>query len=130
MRDDPQSVIKKKLKYLESIVINYSYSMNKIDFPQDLLSINDKVVTIDFIVALANMYCFMSRQEATHSVQKEMAKRDKNAYNLMALLFSAGVREYEWKEDVLKEILKSKKLKIVKEFISLWWKGKNPETQQ
>jgi len=59
-----------------------------------------------------------------------MAKRDKNAYNLMALLFSAGVREYEWKEDVLKEILKSKKLKIVKEFISLWWKGKNPETQQ
>ena len=29
-------------------------------------------------------------------------KTDKNFYNLMALLLSAGVREYEWKEDVLK----------------------------
>lgn len=60
-----------------------------------------------------------------------MAKgKNKNIYQLMALLLSAGVREYEWKEEVLKEILKQKKLKIVKEFISYWWKGKNPETEQ
>jgi len=52
--------------------------------------------------------------------------KNKNIYHLMALLLSAGVREYEWKEEVLKEILKQKKLKIVKEFISYWWKGKNP----
>lgn len=59
-----------------------------------------------------------------------MAKgKDKNIHQLMALLLSAGVREYEWKEEVLKEILKSKKMKIVKEFISYWWKGKNPESE-
>ncbi len=29
---------------------------------------------------------------------------------------------------MLKEILKYKKLKIVKEFISYWWKGKSPES--
>lgn len=44
--------------------------------------------------------------------------KDKNVYNLMALLLSAGVREYDWKVDVLREILKNKKMKIVKEFIS------------
>lgn len=60
-----------------------------------------------------------------------MAKgKNKNIYQLMALLLSAGVREYEWKEDVLKEILKHKKLKIVKEFISYWWKGKTPDTEE
>ena len=48
----------------------------------------------------------------------------------MSLLLAVGVREYEWKQTVLQEILKSKKLKIVKEFISYWWKGKNPESEE
>lgn len=52
--------------------------------------------------------------------------KDKSVYTLMALLLSTGVRECEWRVGVLEEILKFKKLKIVKEFISYWWKGKNP----
>ena len=51
---------------------------------------------------------------------------DKGLFKLMALLLSAGVRDYDWKVEVLKEVLKHKKMKIVKEFISYWWKGKNP----
>lgn len=47
-----------------------------------------------------------------------MASENKDINMLMGLLLAAGVREYEWKEDVLREILKYKKLKIVKEFIS------------
>lgn len=85
---------------------------------------------MDFVVCVSNMYRLLTRNETIQKVEAEMSKgKNKNIYQLMALLLSAGVREYEWKEEVLKEILKSKKLKIVKEFISYWWKGKNPESE-
>lgn len=56
-------------------------------------------------------------------------KHKKDTYILMAYLLAAGVREYSWKEKVLSEILKHKKDKLVKEFVSYWWKGKTAETE-
>jgi hypothetical protein len=102
MVDNPQSVIKKKLMYIESLVINYSYSMNKIEVPEELLRINEKVMSMDFIISVSNMYRLMTRAETIARVETEMRRKDKNIYNLMALLLSTGVREYDWKVDVLK----------------------------
>lgn len=41
---------------------------------------------------------------------------------------AAGSREFEWKEQILRDLTKHKKDKLVKEGISLWWKGKTPQT--
>lgn len=49
---------------------------------------------------------------------------------MMAYLLAAGTRDFEWREKVLHEILSFKKYKIVKEFVSYWWKGRNPETDK
>ena len=131
MTDSPTSVIKKKLMLIESLVINYCFSMNKMEVPDDILKINEKTLTLEFIVCVSNMYRLLTRAETIDKVEKEMSKgKNKSIYQLMALLLSAGVREYEWKEEVLKEILKHKKLKIVKEFISYWWKGKTADTEE
>ena len=48
----------------------------------------------------------------------------------MAYLQAAGVKAYDWKEPVLKEILKNKKKKLVKEFIHAWWKGKGESNEE
>lgn len=41
---------------------------------------------------------------------------------MMAYLLAAGTRDFEWKEKLLNQILSFKKQKIVKEFVSYWWK--------
>lgn len=93
--------------------------MNKMEIPEEILKINEKVISLDFVICVSNMYRLLTREESNKRVEEEMKKgKDKNVYNLMALLLSAGVREYDWKVDVLREILKNKKMKIVKEFIS------------
>jgi hypothetical protein len=131
MTDSPPSVMRKKLMLIESLVINYCFSMNKMEIPDDILQINEKNLTLEFVVCVSNMYRLLTRTETIERVEREMAKgKNNNIYQLMSLLLSAGVREYEWKEEVLKEILKHKKLKIVKEFISYWWKGKTPDTEE
>ena len=51
-------------------------------------------------------------------------------YTLIAILIASGVREFPWKETILRDLTKHKKDKLVKEGISEWWKGKTPETAQ
>lgn len=46
---------------------------------------------------------------------------------MMAYLLAAGTRDFEWKEKLLNQILSFKKQKIVKEFVSYWWKGRSPQ---
>lgn len=61
MNDNAQSVIKKKLQYIESLVINQCYSTNKLEIPLKLLTVNEKIISIDFVVTLSNMYRLMTR---------------------------------------------------------------------
>jgi hypothetical protein len=39
---------------------------------------------------------------------------------------ASGVREFEWKETLLRDLVKHKNDKLVKNAISEWWKGKTP----
>jgi hypothetical protein len=57
-------------------------------------------------------------------------RKKHETYRLIALLLASGVREYEWKERVIRDLIKHKKDKLVKESISQWWKAKTPETPQ
>ena len=58
------------------------------------------------------------------------ARKKPEIYTLIAVLMAAGSREFEWKEQILRELTKYKKDKLVKECISEWWKGKTPQTEQ
>ena len=55
MEGNTINVIKKKLRYIESMVINKIYCSNQINIPDIFSSINEKQVTIDHIVAASNM---------------------------------------------------------------------------
>lgn len=57
-------------------------------------------------------------------------KKKHYTYTLLAILMATGIREFDWKEKILRELTKHKKDKLVKEAISEWWKGKSPETEQ
>lgn len=59
MTGNTQTVIKKKLKYLEGIVINRSFISNLVELP-DILSMNEKNIGLDFITALSNMARIMT----------------------------------------------------------------------
>ena len=69
MVDNPLSVIKKKLKYVESLVINYCYSMNKMEVPEEILIINEKSMSMDFVISVSNMYRLMTRNETIQRVE-------------------------------------------------------------
>lgn len=49
------NVVKKKLKYIESVVINKSYCIDSVEIPNIFASISEKNVTIDHVVAASNM---------------------------------------------------------------------------
>ena len=93
MADSPPSVMRKKLMLIESLVINYCFSMNKMEIPDDILRLNEKTLTLEFVVCVSNMYRLLTRTETIERVEREMAKGKKiNIYQLMSLLLSAGVR--------------------------------------
>jgi hypothetical protein len=69
MTENSPSVIKKKLTLIESLVINYCYSMNKMEIPDDILKINEKVITMDFIICVSNMYRLLTRNETIQKVE-------------------------------------------------------------
>jgi hypothetical protein len=61
MSENSQSVIRKKLSLIESLVINYCYSMNKMEIPEEILKINEKVISLDFVICVSNMYRLLTR---------------------------------------------------------------------
>lgn len=55
MEGNTINVIKKKLRYIESVVINRIYRSDEVSIPDIFSSINEKNITIDHIVAVSNM---------------------------------------------------------------------------
>lgn len=98
-----------------------------------MLNLNEKQVTFEHVMAVSNMARLMKADELTAEAQRLVGMRSRKKHEthlLLALLIASGVREYEWKEQAVRELIKSKKDKLVKEGISAWWKGKTPETEQ
>ena len=60
MNENAPSVIRKKLKYIECMTINFCYSSNKIIVPE-ILDNNIKVMSMDFIVSVSNIYRLMTK---------------------------------------------------------------------
>lgn len=132
MADRSPYVVKKKLIFLQGLIIHRSYRLNRVDIPP-LLALNEKTITLDYIITTSNIARLMTSQEITQEVEHilGLAHRKKHdTYRLIALLMASGVREYDWKEKVIRDLIKHKKDKLVKESISQWWKGKSPETPQ
>lgn len=55
MEGNTTNVIKKKLKYIENIVINKNFCTDSVDIPDIFESLAEKQVIIDHIVAASNM---------------------------------------------------------------------------
>lgn len=128
MTDNTSYAIKKKLAFLQGMVIHRSFRLDKVDIPP-LLTRNEKLITLDFIRAISTMARLMKSDEMINQAQTilDMSNRKKqDIYMLLCLLMAAGVREYEWKEAAMRVLIKHKKDKLVKESISEWWKGKSP----
>jgi hypothetical protein len=60
MEENNINVIKKKLKYIENVVINKSFCRNYVEIPNIFVSVLEKNVTIDYIVAVSNMARIMT----------------------------------------------------------------------
>lgn len=133
MVDSTPYVIKKKLMFLQGMVINRSFRLDKIDVPP-LLMVNEKHITLEFIITLSNILRLMKNNELTQYAERILQfirHRPKyETYALIAALMASGIREFDWKEEILRDLMKHKKDKLVKEGISEWWKGKSPETAQ
>lgn len=65
MEGNTINVQKKKLRYIESVVINKIFCNDKIVIPDIFTSINEKSVTIDHIIAVSNMARIMKGEELT-----------------------------------------------------------------
>jgi hypothetical protein len=68
--------------------------------------------------------------EAEVLLKHRESRKKYETYTLLAILMAAGSREFEWKEAILRDLIKNKKDKLIKAGISDWWKGKAPETEQ
>jgi hypothetical protein len=60
--DNTSNIVKKKLKFLESVVINKSFCRDYVQIPNIFASISEKNVTIDYIVAVSNMARMMKSE--------------------------------------------------------------------
>lgn len=98
-----------------------------------MLSLNEKQINLDYIITISSIARLMKDEELTEEVRrllKHSARKKHETYTLVALLMAAGVREFDWKELIVRDLIKHKKDKLVKESISEWWKGKSPESPQ
>jgi hypothetical protein len=64
MTDRTPYVIKKKLMFLQGMVIHRSFRLNQIEIPP-ILALNEKQLTLDYIIAVATMYRLMKNSELT-----------------------------------------------------------------
>jgi hypothetical protein len=97
MEDNTINVIKKKLKYIESVVINKSFCRNCVIIPNIFVAVQEKNVTIDYIVAVSNMARIMTPEELTREVEGILGKENKSTKMLnfmMAYLLAAGKRDF------------------------------------
>jgi len=69
-------VVRKKLRYLEGLVINRSFRLNKVDIPP-FMKLNEKFITYDFVLTLSNIARFMTRQELSKQISTLIKKQVK-----------------------------------------------------
>lgn len=67
--------MKKKLKYIESVVINKIYCSNQVNIPDIFENINQKNITIDHVVAASNMARIMKGNELSAEVERILNKQ-------------------------------------------------------
>lgn len=67
MTDRTPYVVRKKLMFLQGMVINRSFRLNRIDLPP-LLSLNQKQLTLDHIITVATILRLMKNSELTELV--------------------------------------------------------------
>lgn len=65
MESNNPNIIKKKLKYLESLVINKIYSSNKAEIPNIFCNVTEKQVCLEQIIAISNMSRVLKNNELT-----------------------------------------------------------------
>jgi hypothetical protein len=99
MADRTPYVVKKKLVFLQGLIIHRSFRLNMVEIPP-LLSQNEKLITLDYIITVSNIARLMKAEEVTAEVERilDLGHRKKHeTYKLIALLMASGVREYDWK---------------------------------
>ena len=64
MTDCTSYVVKKKLVFLQGMVINRFFRLNKVDIPP-LLERNEKSLTLEYIITLSNILRLMTSSELT-----------------------------------------------------------------
>ena len=64
-----QGIVKKKLCYLQGIVINRSFVTNRVELPAILLPISEKNITLDHITVLSNIARLMTPPELSAAVE-------------------------------------------------------------
>ena len=94
MVDRTPYVVKKKLIFLQGLIIHRSFRLNKVEIPP-LLSQNEKLITLDYIITVSTIARLMKSDELTSEVQAILAhthRKKHETYKLIALLMASGVR--------------------------------------
>lgn len=89
------SCMRKKLKYLEGIVINKSFVTNQVIVPDIFRNLPEKQVSIEHIVAISNILRIMKEDELNNAAIKLLKLNEDNSKSLnfmMAYLLAAGSR--------------------------------------
>lgn len=64
MIDRTPYVIRKKLMFLQGLIIHRSFRLNHVDIPP-LLAQNEKIITLDFIITVSTIARLMKSEELT-----------------------------------------------------------------
>ena len=67
MVDRTPYVVKKKLIFLQGLIIHRSFRLNKVEIPP-LLSQNEKLITLDYIITVSTIARLMKSDELTSEV--------------------------------------------------------------
>jgi len=72
MADRTPYVVKKKLIFLQGLIIHRSYRLNRVEIPP-LLSLNEKLITLDYIITLSTIARLMTAEEISAEVEQLLA---------------------------------------------------------
>ena len=64
MTDRTPYVVKKKLIFLQGLIIHRSFRLNRVEIPP-LLSLNEKLITLDYIITVSTIARLMTPEEIT-----------------------------------------------------------------
>lgn len=67
MADRTPYVVKKKLIFLQGMIIHRSFRLNKVEIPP-LMSQNEKVITLDYVITISTIARLMKPEELTAEV--------------------------------------------------------------